>query len=244
MEPFHGLRSLQLALSNVNSGMSRVRAHRLSAIVRLEKLAAARSGGLTRHEVGGPVLEARKVMAVHGGALGEPACGGARLSECRTAQSRPSASSSVGPPHDTQPSPQVTVGHRAQALGVCAHAKEAHALLTAGAVRNRSPGCATSLASDGHRLSHRGPGSESPFSAVVVVIVVLRRRDRPRGGDRFFATAWWTRGAYHPEQSLQGPHVLAERPHLTARLRGRGDFGFDARCRESPRQAKMRVSHT
>jgi hypothetical protein len=79
MEPFHGLRSLQLALSNVNSGMSRVRAHRLSAIVRLEKLAAARSGGLTRHEVGGPVLEARKVMAVHGGALGAPACGGARL---------------------------------------------------------------------------------------------------------------------------------------------------------------------
>ena len=90
MEPFHGLRSLQLALSNVNSGMCRVRALRLSAVVRLEKLAAARSGGLTRHEVGGPVLEARKVMAVHGGALGEPACGGARLSVCRTAQSRPS----------------------------------------------------------------------------------------------------------------------------------------------------------
>ena len=147
----------------------------------------------------------------------------AAASVCSTAQSRPSASSSY---RATQPSPQVTVGHRAQALGVCAHAKEAHALLTAGAVRKRSPGCATSLASDGHRLSHRGhstsPGSsESPFSAVVVVIVVLRRRDRPRGGDRFFATAWWTRGAYHPEQSLQGPHVLAERPHLTARLRTR-----------------------
>ena len=91
MEPFHGwlaipaAGALQCEQRNVPSPSTPPLCHRSP-----RKLAAARSGGPTRHEVGGRVLEARKVMAVHGGALGEPACGGARLSVCRTAQSRPS----------------------------------------------------------------------------------------------------------------------------------------------------------